>query len=388
MYRLTRHADACVRLIQLNLWSRPSGALQFAPSKELKQARLAPQARTAREVQAIHTKFCRVIYSTNLPFSAARNEQLVSFMDLVCPGVKMPAPRCVGGPLLEAEFKMQRSLLKELLSGEYCTLSIDGWSGPSCAPVIGMCVADHVLTAMETHGQAHTAQQMATWTNMGIQMASTELACTISGIVGDNASNMNSARSLLPTGLFPAYCICKIIIYLYRYQFPVCIWLSSAYTSSCMPRLDEGQRERKKYARNSGGAEGGEEYPQSQFIHDPERAREGKAPSRHPVGDNACKSAVLQLQVSILGAGLNFYHCHVIFHPLLTGKRYEPGTCGSNKEDTRKCYDQSGSSGPHQNAYERDFCTGAYGEQVYNNWYVRGSVAGAPGEDSPFVSHV
>ena len=160
VYRLTRHADACVRLVQLNLWARASGAPQFASSKELKQVRLAPQ-RSASEVQGIQAQICRLIYSTNLPFSAARNVQLMGFMEMVCPGVKMPAPRCVAGPLLEAEFKRQRIGLKETLAGEYCTLSIDGWSGPSSAPVIGLCVADYVLTAMETHGLAHTAQQMA-----------------------------------------------------------------------------------------------------------------------------------------------------------------------------------------------------------------------------------
>lgn len=65
--------------------------------------------------------------------------------------------------MLDEEYNRQRAAMRSRLSGSYLTLSVDAWTGPNGAPVLGFCIGPHCLYAFETRGIPHTGDQVKRW---------------------------------------------------------------------------------------------------------------------------------------------------------------------------------------------------------------------------------
>jgi hypothetical protein len=77
------------------------------------------------------------------------------------PGLKPPCGSVMGTTILTKLFDQEREKWFKEMENTWVSMSLDGWTGPSGAPVLGVCLGDQLYQAVETVGDAHTAEFLA-----------------------------------------------------------------------------------------------------------------------------------------------------------------------------------------------------------------------------------
>ena len=73
------------------------------------------------------------------------------------PGLKPPCAQRMGTVVLKKVYDRERALWAKELADSWISMSVDGWTGPTGGPVLGICVADQLFSVQETFGEQHTA---------------------------------------------------------------------------------------------------------------------------------------------------------------------------------------------------------------------------------------
>jgi hypothetical protein len=142
----------------------------------------------------LRRQVARAIYSLNLAFRAAENDEFRKLISLLAPGSKPPGRKCLAGSLLDEVYLQQVHTLRKQLAGSFCTLSADGWTGAMGHPIIGFAVGKHCLSLTSTMGLPHVEANVRNWLSQGLSEARDLLGVRVAGLVTDSASNMNAGR--------------------------------------------------------------------------------------------------------------------------------------------------------------------------------------------------
>lgn len=111
-YRLRRHASTCQRLRSLGLWqvgscgrNNSQSVIKFTPG--------------TKAIEAI----ARMVFATNLPFSAIQNKYFRDMIKVLSPGLILPCAKTLSTSLLDSEFQRQEERARQHLKDQWVTIS-------------------------------------------------------------------------------------------------------------------------------------------------------------------------------------------------------------------------------------------------------------------------
>ena len=98
-------------------------------------------------------------------------------------------------------YKDELRTAKSALSNQLATLCIDGWSGITNCPVVGITITSnsvtHLVDTVDTTGHPHDSEYMTSLALEGIQKAESIFGVTITSVCTDGAANMTAMRRKL-----------------------------------------------------------------------------------------------------------------------------------------------------------------------------------------------
>ena len=97
----------------------------------------------------------RFVYATNAPFKVVENEEFLKLMEMMRPGIKIPARRAVAGRILQDVHDEEWQKFVASVKEKLCTLQIDGWSTLTSNPVLAICLGQQIITSIDTTGVVH-----------------------------------------------------------------------------------------------------------------------------------------------------------------------------------------------------------------------------------------
>ena len=188
--RMRKHADVCKKVQAMGLWIP-----RRTPKKILTQF-FKPGH------EQVHEAIARVVFAGNLPFSWVEKTETRRMFGLLAPGVlclqgiiillciiavgcPLPSRKHLSTTLLNRQFEATVAEVKAELAGSLVTMSMDGWSNPSMASVIGVAIGEHPVALVDDPGRKHDIPYLTEVAMAQIPKLQDQYNCSVVALVTD-----------------------------------------------------------------------------------------------------------------------------------------------------------------------------------------------------------
>ena len=208
---------------------RSMASLETTPAKKSKQAvqtKLCVVKTDGATQSTINALLCKALVATNSSFTMTESDHVRELVAFLRPGVKLPCRKTLSGTLLDNLFNDEWGKMAKWVSGKVGSLSIDGWSGITREPVVGIALTvqgrTFLVKVVNTEGRPHTAglqtpslalplplshfaDALAEIALENIASLQDELNVRIVSLCSDNASNMKKMRRYTSLYFLPSF---------------------------------------------------------------------------------------------------------------------------------------------------------------------------------------